>query len=98
MTEQKFIFIFRVLGWFEGTSFLLLLFVGMPLKYMAGNPIVVKTVGMPHGILFMAYVLMSHFLANELKWSLKIRFYAVVASILPFGTFVFEKKFLTLKK
>lgn len=93
--NSKMITIFRVLGWLEGGSFLLLVFVGMPVKYIAGNPAVVKALGMPHGLLFIAYVLMANFIAEEMNWSMKVRFYALLASILPFGTFVFERKYLS---
>ena len=88
---------FRVLGWLEGGSFLLLMFVGMPVKYMAGNPAVVKMLGMPHGILFVAYVLLANIIAEELNWSVKVRIYAFIAAVLPFGTFVFEHNFLKKK-
>lgn len=86
--------VLRVLGWLEGGSFLLLMFVGMPLKYMAGNPAVVKALGMPHGILFIAYVVMANMIAEEMNWPLKVRAYALLAAIFPFGTFLFEHKFL----
>ncbi|MEN0057283.1 MAG: DUF3817 domain-containing protein [Bdellovibrio sp.] len=85
---------FRVLGWFEGLSFLLLLFVAMPIKYIAGNPEYVKMLGPIHGFLFIGYVLFGNFLAGELQWPLKVRIYSILAAVLPFGTFVFEKKYL----
>ncbi|HAV26062.1 MAG TPA: hypothetical protein DCX01_07780, partial [Bacteroidetes bacterium] len=47
---------FRITSYLEGISYLLLLGVGVPLKYLAGNDSLVKTLGMPHGILFMAYI------------------------------------------
>ena len=46
----------RVIGWWEGVSFLLLLGVAMPLKYFADWPLGVRYVGMAHGILFLLYV------------------------------------------
>lgn len=85
---------FRVLGWLEGGSFLLLLFIGMPVKYMAGNPVVVKALGMPHGILFIAYLLLANIIAEEMQWGMKVRFHALLASTFPFGTFIFERKYL----
>lgn len=97
MATSKLVRIFRVLGWLEGGSFLLLLGIGMPLKYMMGNPVVVKALGMPHGILFIAYVLLSNIIAEELAWPVKVRVYAFLASVLPFGTFVFEHRYLKSK-
>ncbi len=93
--NSKFILAFRLLGWLEGFSFLLLIFLGMPLKYMAGNASVVKAIGMPHGILFVTYVVFANLLAEELEWPIKVRVYAFLAAVLPFGTFVFEKKYLS---
>ncbi|MFS7180260.1 DUF3817 domain-containing protein [Serratia proteamaculans] len=45
----------RAVGFLEGLSFLLLLFIAMPMKYMWGNPILVKYVGMGHGVLFVCF-------------------------------------------
>ncbi|MCC6138118.1 MAG: DUF3817 domain-containing protein [Bdellovibrionaceae bacterium] len=94
MSNSKLVSIFRVLGWLEGGSFLLLLFVGMPMKYMWGNPLAVKALGMPHGILFIAYLLLANIIAEEMEWTYKVRGAALLASILPFGTFIFEHKYL----
>ena len=98
MSNATLIKIFRVLGWLEGGSFLLLMFVGMPMKYMAGDPTVVKMLGMPHGILFIAYVIMANIIAEEANWPMKVRVYAFLAAVLPFGTFVFELKYLNRAK
>ncbi|WP_413293558.1 DUF3817 domain-containing protein [Bdellovibrio sp. HCB185ZH] len=87
---------FRVLGWLEGASFLILLFIAMPVKYLAHNPAMVKTMGPIHGFLFVAYVLFANFLAGELNWSGKTRIKAFFAAVLPFGTFWFEKKYLAV--
>ncbi|WP_413581843.1 DUF3817 domain-containing protein [Bdellovibrio sp. HCB288] len=89
---------FKVLGWLEGLSFLTLLFIAMPIKYMAGNPAVVKAMGPIHGFLFIGYVLFANFLASELNWSRKMRIQAFFAAVLPFGTFWFERKYLDAKK
>lgn len=86
--------LFRTLGILEGISFLALLFLAMPVKYLLGEPMGVKIMGPIHGALFLAYVLLSHFLANEENWPLKQRLQAVLAAVLPFGTFVFDKKYL----
>lgn len=84
--------LFRWIGRFEGLSFLLLLGIAMPLKYIWGMPEAVRVVGMAHGILFLAYVAMANYVALEMGWSRRVWFLSMVASVLPFGTFVFEKK------
>ena len=47
----------RIIGLLEGISFLLLLFIAMPMKYMLDNPVLVKYVGMGHGVLFMLFLI-----------------------------------------
>ena len=85
---------FRVLGWLEGASFLILLFIAVPMKYLAGNPALVKSMGPIHGFLFIGYILMANYLASELNWSNKTRWTAFASAVLPAGTFWFEKKHL----
>lgn len=86
---------FRMLGWLEGLSFLILLLFAMPMKYIYEDPSYVKFFGMAHGILFMGYVLLSVYVADILKWNIKTRIYALLASVMPLGTFIFENKFLS---
>ena len=82
----------RLLAYLEGISFLLLLGVGMPLKYMYGMPKPNMIIGMAHGILFLAYCLWVIIVQSEQKWSLAKTFWALIASLLPFGTFVADVK------
>jgi integral membrane protein len=86
--------LFRISGWLEGLSFLLLLFIAVPIKYIGGHPEVVQILGPIHGMLFIAYVVLSNMVAEELEWTTKIRLQAILASVLPAGTFVFERKYL----
>lgn len=83
---------FRVIAFYEGLSFLLLLFIAMPMKYIGGEPIVVKYIGMIHGVLFMAFIYAQFNAHNKHKWSLEFNAFAFIASLIPFGTFVLEKK------
>ncbi len=89
-----------VLRWFhaiavaEGYSYLLLLFIAMPLKYMAGMPLAVKIAGSLHGGLFIAYVVGAVFLFTHAKWPLDRIPGLFYAAVLPFGTFVLERKWL----
>lgn len=86
--------IFRIISFLEGVSYLLLLFVAVPIKYMAANDSYVKMLGMPHGILFMLYIVLAIMLKVPEKWSAKTLAIVLVASILPFGTFYVDKKYL----
>lgn len=87
----------RVVGFIEGLSFLLLLFIAMPLKYMWGNPILVKYVGMGHGILVIAFLAVLFIVCEREKWSLNMFVAGLIASILPFGTFVYDRKLKKLQ-
>lgn len=82
----------RWVGFLEGISFLLLLFIAMPMKYMFDNPILVKYVGMGHGVLFIAFLVVLFMVCEKQKWSLKMFILGLIASILPFGPFVFDAK------
>ncbi|MEO5958447.1 MAG: DUF3817 domain-containing protein [Opitutaceae bacterium] len=84
----------RVVGWWEGVSFLLLLGVAMPLKYFADWPVGVRVVGMAHGALFLLYVLAAIQAAVEYDWPWKRTALVLVASLLPAGPFVVEAKIL----
>ena len=82
----------RAIGFLEGISFLLLLFIAMPMKYVWGNPILVKYVCMGHGVLFIAFLVILFVVCEKQKWSLKMFILGLMASILPFGPFVFDHK------
>lgn len=81
----------RLVGFLEGCSFLLF-GLTMPLKYMYDMPMPNKVIGMAHGILFIAYIGLVFIVAREKKWSLSEQFWAYLASLLPFGTFVADAK------
>ncbi len=88
----------RAIGFLEGISFLLLLFIAMPMKYVWGNPILVKYVGMGHGVLFIAFLVILFVVCEKQKWSLKMFILGLMASILPFGPFVFDHKLKKLDR
>ena len=83
---------FRKIAFAEGVSFLVLLLIAMPLKYLANWPIAVTIVGGLHGLLFVGFVVMAWEVKKEYKkdwgWVAK----SFIASILPFGTFVMDKQ------
>ena len=84
---------FRLVALLEGISFIVLLFIAMPIKYMLGEPIVVKIAGMAHGGLFLLFLYLLFVTAREFKWNLSFISIAFVASLLPFGTFFLDKKY-----
>lgn len=84
----------RLVGLLEGVSFLVLLLIAMPLKYLADQPLAVRYVGMAHGILFMLYLLALVPVALDRRWSWKTCAFAVLASVLPGGPFVFDARVL----
>lgn len=83
---------FRLVAFIEGISFLVLVGIGMPLKYFAGRPEVVKHVGLIHGLLFLLFVALLVQVFFLYKWSLKKVVLAFISSLLPFGTFVLDWK------
>ena len=85
---------FRVVSFLEGTSYLLLLFVAVPIKYWMDDPQYVKLLGMPHGLLFVTYLVIAFLFKSELKWSNKTLGVVMLASVIPFGTFYVDKKYL----
>ena len=64
---------FRIISFLEGVSYLLLLFIATPIKYLQGNETYVKMLGMPHGILFMLYVVLAIVIQKQMKWDNKRR-------------------------
>ncbi len=82
----------RIIAFTEGLSFLILLGIAMPLKYILGIPQAVRVVGMAHGVLFILYVVLLIQVAIEKSWSFKLSFLAFLASLVPFGTFYADAK------
>jgi integral membrane protein len=86
---------FKKIALLEGISLLALLFFAMPMKYMFDQEIYVKTIGMAHGVLFIVYIVVAVILKFTLNWSYKLLAIIGLASIIPFGTFYVERKYLT---
>lgn len=83
---------FRWVAYAEGASFLVLLLIAMPLKYWAGLPLAVRVVGLAHGVLFLAYVVLVFEALGASRFSARTAALALLASLLPFGPFVFEAR------
>ena len=90
--KQKLLHRFRMIGIAEGISFLVLLLIAMPLKYLFNFPEAVKFTGWIHGALFVAFI----YFAFEVMGSLKKNFLwlvkAFVAAFIPLGTFIFDRE------
>lgn len=82
---------FRKIALAEGVSFLVLLFIAMPLKYLAGFPIMVTIFGSIHGLLFVVFFILLNEVRSEYKKNWNWIFKAAIASFLPFGTFVMDR-------
>lgn len=87
----------RLVGNIEGWSYLILLCVAMPLKYFAGMPMAVKIVGMTHGLLFIAFVWVLADASMKHRWSYSFRATAFAASLVPFGTFMLDRRLKRLQ-
>ena len=89
---------FRSIALLEGISTIALYFFAMPMKYIAGDPIYVKNIGMAHGILFVLYIIFAVLNKNQQIWSMKEFAIICIASLFPFGTFYIDKKYLQPKE
>ena len=85
---------FRVISLLEALSFVILLLVAMPIKYILGNPELVRIVGMAHGILFVLYILGAFVVKNKLNWSNQILVVVILCSIIPLGPLYVDRKYL----
>lgn len=86
------LYLFRKVAVAEGISYLLLLFIAMPLKYLAGMPLAVKYTGWAHGLLFVLYGACLIFAWLDNKWSFGKVVLIFLASLLPFLPFYVDKK------
>lgn len=82
---------FRWVALLEGTSYVLLLGVAMPLKYWADLPAAVRVVGSLHGALFIAYGVCAGLLLMRGTWSFSRFAAAMAVSLVPLATFVFDR-------
>ncbi len=88
----------RLIAYLEGISLLFLLVVAVPLKYLAGDPDLVKIMGPLHGTLFMLFVISTLNVGVEQQWKFRQTTWKVlIACIIPFGTFYIDRKILQRK-
>ena len=90
--------IYRLTAFLEGVSYILLLFIAVPIKYLLNEALFVKILGRPHGILFILYILFSIIAKIKYNWNFRKFLVISIASLVPFGTFYIDKKYLTKLK
>ncbi|WFE52155.1 MULTISPECIES: DUF3817 domain-containing protein [unclassified Micromonospora] len=83
---------YRVIAWIVGVVLILLVVIGMPLKYVFDNPVVVETVGPAHGFLYMIYLVAAFDLSRRADWPLKRMLLVMLAGTVPFVSFYAERR------
>jgi integral membrane protein len=86
--------VFRLVGALEAASYLLLLLIAMPLKYVWDMPIYVRWTGTIHGALFVLFCILVAVVAYARRWPLRTASLAFVSAFLPFGPLLFDHYFL----
>lgn len=86
----------RLVGFIEGVTLLILVFVGVPLKYGLQEGSLVKVLGPIHGAAFLLFVFMALSVGVQYQWKFRHTTWKVLlATIIPFGTFYVDKKILS---
>lgn len=85
---------FRKIAFWEGISLIVLVGLAVPLKYFLDLPELSLIIGWVHGVLFIAYILLATIVKGQQKCGMVLFFFCVLASLIPFGTFYLESKFL----
>lgn len=81
----------RVAGIAEGISFILLVFIAMPMKYIAGKPELVTHLGRLHGLLFVLFCFALLFAWLKMKWRIARPIVIFIFALIPFGPFLIDK-------
>lgn len=83
---------FRIVAWIVGTLLILLMFVAMPLKYIGGDDFLIPIVSMPHGFMYMVYLVLGFDLARRAGWNFWPRTVGVLlAGTVPVVSFIVER-------
>ena len=85
---------FRIVAFLEGVSYILLMTIGLYSKYLLSDESYVKLLGMPHGLLFVLYIILAFLLREDENWDAKDFSIVLFASVIPFGTFYIDRKYL----
>jgi integral membrane protein len=86
--------VLRVVAITEAVSFLVLVLVGLPLKYFGDQEVGVKVMGPVHGVLFVLFVMLAIFVAADEKWRLKRTLLTLLCAVIPFGGFIADRKLI----
>jgi len=86
---------FRIVSFLEGLSYLILVFIAMPIKYIGGNPIPVKIAGMGHGVLFILFCIFLFEALKKCNWDKAIAVKYFIYSLIPFGFLAIDKSLKT---
>lgn len=81
---------YRVMAWVVGILLVILVCVGMPLKYIWGDGRVVTWTGIPHGWLYAVLLITAYDLGRRVQWSIKWFLMIMAAGTVPFLSFVAE--------
>ena len=81
---------YRVMAWVVGVLLVVLVVVGMPLKYLGGNDAVVIATGVPHGWLYMVLLITAYDLGRRVRWPWLRLILIAAAGTVPFLSFVAE--------
>ena len=92
LTTARWLASLRRLAILEGTSLLLLLVVGVPLKHLAGIPAPVRALGLLHGVLFILYLVRVIEAVVLRQWTLRDAGRALVAAVVPFGGYLLARR------
>lgn len=86
----------RILGFLEGTTLIVLVFVAVPMKWIWNNPSLVKSLGPVHGTIFLLFVALLFAVAKQQNWQFKTTTWKLLlACFIPFGTFYVDSKILS---
>jgi integral membrane protein len=89
----------RIIGYLEGISLLVLIFIAVPMKYYFGNPSLSKILGPIHGAIFLLFLFNALSVGVEQNWKFKTTTWKIiVACFIPFGTFYIDAKILSKLK
>ncbi|MEV0734132.1 DUF3817 domain-containing protein [Polymorphospora sp. NPDC050346] len=82
---------YRVIAYIVGVVLIALVVVGMPMKYIWDDPIVVETIGPGHGFLYMVYLVAAFDLGRRAEWPLSRMALVMLAGTVPFVSFWAER-------
>lgn len=81
---------YRVMAYLVGVLLVVLVLVGVPLKYFADNGTVVTWTGVPHGYLYMVLIITAYDLGRRVHWPWGRLLLIALAGTIPFLSFVAE--------